>query len=1014
VDDVKVGRSTNEDAFVLWNLELLRAFFSPGGNGAEVWIQVDPDSLDVLCPFLGGDEGFLKAVREGPPWVTIDGSRRGTPEDLVGRVKGLVRQRGSPRRRPPAYVDPGELDPAYKGRDAPSYLPFLAALVRQSAAANNAGGYYAGLRESIGLEQGWGSQNMAELETAWRDLERWSLSQNGEFGRFVFRVLGGYERIGVPKSQSILTNLDGERMSMVFAQVRLRPGQSLRENQLEEIKERAGRALFLSASFREAACRTELSEPVADRVRALFEEWDGTVPGHPDAGTDDANAGDRDLGRTVGITLCLRLGPGNELPWRIHWRVSLNRDSGQLLLRSDHNTWRAPLLGAEGSTTEDVDPQDFGAARQFLGASARGDVMFKALHVMEDSERDLGEAVLSKEILRVLCWVHDPVTRRDELRERPLPLHGRAYLLIPQSNIQAMMGYLQREGIDYDEVPTDGLPDGWRFVSIGRCEALDEDKRDTLPDGKDTSTRSRSRIVRVVGGRSLRQHGSRVFLPYDLPAVELDAAPDTTVAADGLRLTEEAVGANEHIYGVRRFAVEITDRSRRYFEIRALGPGGALEGTATLKVTSPSNEFIGEGENFSLDPMGNPLANRDGLRGVLGAADGSNPVTSSEFDVDPSELGVPIGRERLEDIQAAPWVRFLDSLALSGAMVFGAARNQLSRLLAQAEVQKEAVFTLLDLRACGHLELESNAKGHLTRVHAVNPALVRLPIRVSGMHVYGLIGTVPIGLWQRLSAHAPGIHPYLASSSGIAGESVRIVVETEDAVRRYSQELNLRLHDMMAMRVARWAASRDAFMDAVSRYAGEGFVGDRSTLAALRLGSAKFGPVSHATVEGGRYQIFEAKDSATGDHHVYMLGMRSQQGTRFAFVRDKRWGIWLTLCGFGEFVRDELHLHDAFPWPFAYSAAKGVLWIPARAAFPVVLERALTLCSASPPDVFEMRKQLDGNELHLVHARSQVPAMRLSGVYDYMAEGRWLAYKWVPREVANLVVTKLGGVLAEG
>ncbi len=1008
------GGSIKEDPFVQWNLELLRTFFAPGANGAEVWLQVDPETLDALCPFLGGDEGFLEAVKAGPPWATIDGFRRGTSADLVDRVIGLVRQRRYPRRRPPAYSDPGELDPTYKGLDAPSYLPFLAALVRQSATANTEGGYYAGLREAIGLGQGWGTQNMAELEMAWQDLERWSLSQQGEFGRFVFRVLGGYGRIGVPKSQSILTNLDGERMSMVFAQSGLRPGQPLGEAQLSEVKNRAGRAGFLSASFREAVDRAELSEPVAERIRMLFEEWDGTVPsGRNGAGVDTAGAGTGDLGRDLAITLCLRLGAGNELPWRIHWRISLNRDTGQVLLKTDRATWRAPLMGLEASTTESVDLNGSEAARALLGASARGDVLFEAEHVMADSAHNLGQAVLSREILRVLCWVHEPIARRDELRERPLPLHGGAYLLVPPGNRRAAMDYLQREEIDYNEIPTDGLPEGWWFVWIGCCEALSDEQRDTLPDGKDRTTRSRSRIVRLVGGRSVRRHGSRMFLPYDLPAVELDAPPGTALTADGLRLTEEVGGVQENTFGIRRFSLEITDRTRRYFEISALRPDGAFEGSATIKVTSLHNEFVGQGDDFSLDAMGNPVANRHGLRGVLGAAGDQGFEQSSEFAVDHAELGQPIRQERAEAIEATPGARFLDSIAQSGAMVFGTARTQLNRLLASGGIQQEAVFALLDFRASGRIELESNPKGHITRVHAVNPALVRLPVRVERMLVYGLVGTVPIGLWQHLGEDVPGIRVHLAPPSGVAGGSVRVLAETEAAARDWCQRFNVNFHDAMAMRVARWAAGRDTFLDTVARYAGEGFAGDRSMLAALWFRTAKFGPVTSATVEGGRYQIFETKDAATGDHHVYMLGIRNENKTRYAFVRDKRWGIWLTLCGFGEFLREKFGVNDAFPWPFAYSRANGILWVPARAGFPVVLERALTLCSASAPDVFDMCGQLDGDELHLVHARSRVPAIRLSRVYDGMADGRWLAYKWVPHEVVKLVVTKLGGILAE-
>ena len=145
------------DPFTLWNIKLLETFFSSACQGDEVWLQVDSEELDLIGPELGGDEGFLMAVRAGPAWPTFSRNGKftqGYSADLVSRVNGLVRQRLYPAYKPrQGYVDPGLVNPTYHGCKAPTYLPFLAALVRSSALASK-DGYYKHLREALHLPDG--------------------------------------------------------------------------------------------------------------------------------------------------------------------------------------------------------------------------------------------------------------------------------------------------------------------------------------------------------------------------------------------------------------------------------------------------------------------------------------------------------------------------------------------------------------------------------------------------------------------------------------------------------------------------------------------------------------------------------------------------------------------------------------------------------------------------------------------------------------------------------------------
>lgn len=151
------------DAFNQWNLRLLESFFSGASKEEEVFLRVDRDLLDQIGQDIGGDNGFLQAVRRGPCWLN-----RQTPMDNL--VRSLVEQRTNRIQRPWGYKDPGELNETYHGLNAPTYLPYLAALVR-NVAEDQPDGYYNRLTTDLQLEPAFNTQAMARLEPAWHDLQ---------------------------------------------------------------------------------------------------------------------------------------------------------------------------------------------------------------------------------------------------------------------------------------------------------------------------------------------------------------------------------------------------------------------------------------------------------------------------------------------------------------------------------------------------------------------------------------------------------------------------------------------------------------------------------------------------------------------------------------------------------------------------------------------------------------------------------------------------------------------------
>lgn len=102
-----------EDNFSEWNLRLLQSFFSEANKGEEVFLRIDKDFLDQIGQDIGGDAGFLEAVRTGPAWLDEHSS-------LVRRVLTLVKQRAQKTIFTRNYKNPSDFDEAYRGFNAPT------------------------------------------------------------------------------------------------------------------------------------------------------------------------------------------------------------------------------------------------------------------------------------------------------------------------------------------------------------------------------------------------------------------------------------------------------------------------------------------------------------------------------------------------------------------------------------------------------------------------------------------------------------------------------------------------------------------------------------------------------------------------------------------------------------------------------------------------------------------------------------------------------------------------------
>jgi len=601
-----VSGQVERDIFIEWNLRLLRSFFSQSSKRQEVFLRVDRHFLDQIGPDLGGDEGFRKAVIKGPDWAR---ARTG----LTERAVELSRQRQC---FPKSYIDPGSLHSVYEERRAPSYLPYLAALVRTSSETTQ--GFYKKFRQDFELPDTFNSPDMEALERVWADLEHWTEQCNGEFGYFHLRRLGGYKRIGAALSQCIAKPRDIENIPVAFAQANVSPGQNLgHEDVIRILNEAKNSYWYYSKGFNEALKDSEFLEPLRDLISSSYDDWDGTLPTNSSECSITTNPSSSSPASAQQLGLALVLEAKKPLSFSPRLHVPALKDSGAFELCLNQNKWLGSFSGTEGVSTQ----HDLSLVQELWNLASQNSVSNTIFELnyydSDDSDPSCMKLDLPGHHLWVLTPRRNPISCQFELVEGALPSTGAAYLLAPPNNASALKHYIeqQRSGEIMEAV---GIPNDWLLARLKDCSLLTEEQR-LLPDGRQHA-HPKPHPIRFTGGRSIRRGYRRMFLPYDLPTIELDA-PDRakiTSSSDIVIKPAEQGFTLDDIDGDfksrERFDVVLPDWNSALYELKALDKSGKLLGTARLRIAGVDSDAI-ELENFSLDPLGRPQNSLYGLSG---------------------------------------------------------------------------------------------------------------------------------------------------------------------------------------------------------------------------------------------------------------------------------------------------------------------------------------------------------------------------------------------------------------
>jgi len=991
--------------FTEWNTLLLNEYFSPDQFSEDVWIRTSREELDSFGLHLGGAEGLIEAVKTGPEWLNY---KRANSADLA---KCLANQRKSVLRSA-KYVDPELHSPIYIGTKAPTYLPCLAIWVLASAVAEE--GFYAKVKELLG--DSFDLQNNAQIgpdmEFVWKDLERWScIETKGRFGSFKVRVLGAHRFVGIAKSQCMISRKDSFGVRQLFASCHLRPSQELSNSLFKRILDLGINSNYLSNGLRNAMRSSAYHPPLLRLLDSMLKAWDGRLVWTE--GNQPAESKNHQFVPNLEEETTLKLVPSGEESesWEIQWRFPASGPSNKCSLIVD-NIRIPSRLEQTNECFSSVGQSHQNVCRAVLLQSAVGDIQVRFEYEDEDAY-EVGGGVrlgrINRRKYRLMVWDTLDPRLGEELVERDYPISGPLYLACCSSHRDKLELYLRSEQISNEHLSTGGLPSGWNLICIPEVRRLTPNQRAWLTDGN-SPVESLARI-RFVGGRPIIRAGTKVYAYYDLPILELEAPQASWLQADGLDFEEISLGPRDLSRTlIRRFKINICDKQKSAFDVKVTCRKEQLA-LARLRLSIPEGVGLGIERPFGVDRFGRSISSDDGLRGALLSRGESKYDGIAGYEpLSLSQHGVKWESEQLSQETIA--AKFLDSLAQLGSMAYGTARDQINRLAESQNMDVQPALLLLELRSRGHLEIQTENKGHMVRIHMVPPTLYMLPVKYDGLLLFGISGSLRLQHW---------ISIFTKSSCLILSERkqlgnlpvVRLACIDIQGIKEVAESLGFLVVHNPSYSILQWAGSLEQATIELSSWGWENFSANLSQLQQLHPASARFNPVIDGVMTVDRKkarQLFRLDDPSVPGLQVYVLGsVQQNEKTSFGFIHDSRWGIWISIAAFATMLKNYFNIHDACPWPIHYENKSRTLLIPARLRPPFVIERALVLCSGSSPIEIQTSGMIKDGAINLVNQGTGESVGLVSLVYDELKFGVWLLYRWIPEGVAQRMAQLLGG-----
>lgn len=983
-----------------WNALLLKEYFGPANDGEQVWIQTTRAELDDFGFRLGGTAGLLDALKAGPSWSNW------SPRHINLIVSFLINQRNTPHRMP-GYRDPEVYDQLFQSLDAPTYMPYVALFVL-GASEMDGRGYYATIAE-LSDGQFESSEDSRELlRSVWNDLSNWTTDLLGEYGRFSSLKIGKHAYVGLAKAQALVTQKDRIELPRIFGRLGLKPAQQVTPDLTKQIAEYVASSEQCSNGMREACSDLStygaaLNEIFSNRLN----EWEGSL--------GERRSKLRGQARAEIPKLQVMLRDTFE-GWSICWRSQLDGNFETIHLKIGDSPYQGDIDPIRGHIIfRSSQPSAQAGAWQLLndGAQSRATIEASVEYSGDDRLPETIDLELSKLSTRGLCWIDTTEGSCTALAEAEMPVSGPLYLL---SRLTDLSQQLEIElASKFERIPdTDGLSSEWGLWVIEHVDDLRPSERSAVQRliGDDSGAEERARIS-FYGGCVIQRAGGRMYLDYDLPQVEVQMPPNSVLECDGLTITElsPSLGSKigqKHVSAKHYSLARLEGSNKLQFEL-SVKQGSQKLCTKRLKIASEAGAAVGLHKDFSIGIYGEPRSDSNGIRGYTLPAEDAIHLTP-HFD----RYQKPSLFDRWQ-IETTPTerlsVQFMDALASKGSLLFGEAKQLISRLnLSSSDKWLSPIPFLYDMQSLGHLEIQTDQRGHLIRIHACEPIIYEVCDTANpNLSRWRFSGTFRQIVWVNL-IKAKEVRVF--ALRGI----LNIFWETSDSrsLHSFARDNGFASVANPAANILRWAGSVSGLRSRI----GERTIAERSSpsnLERFNPNQARFTTDASGSMKvdaNRQVELFRLDDPIIPAMRVSMLGSLNEEGrAEYSYIEDSSWAVWLAFTSFIDFAST---FYPAFsPWPLCYRAETSSLILPARLRLPSIVERALCASAGLLPTkvkCFTSDKPLD-DSFELLCEESMRKVASVPAVYYDMADGMWLIYEGVPEYIASRLASKLDSKL---
>jgi len=323
--------------YIEWNNVIAKHFFNNNMARKEVLLYVNEAIIDSLGKPFGDDINiFLEAVKCGPPWVTRTGFCQKAHQSYSNwRSRSL--------QYPPyiAYLACFVLAATQEGDWAPhAYYPRFRKLLDESEPQ--------GILPSIDL-----------MDQLWEDLEKWcNEDKKEELGRFVKRIRGNWCNVGLPLSQTIISNEERKNLNIIFEEAKLDPTDAPPPEVIPRILQKFGQNVLEKRTFKLLSGTEEIDKVLKTALLSVIleelEQWDGSI--HLQSNVQEAA---KPSITKVWLRLCLKIDDNNFVTSSFRFKTNvlfpeeglcfeLSGDKHVWSCEEDHEGWSKKLKDVSG------------------------------------------------------------------------------------------------------------------------------------------------------------------------------------------------------------------------------------------------------------------------------------------------------------------------------------------------------------------------------------------------------------------------------------------------------------------------------------------------------------------------------------------------------------------------------------------------------------------------------------------------------------------------------------------